>query len=483
MKHKFLAGLLALAVGLFSAPAYSGNFSIDFDQTSVENAVSLDVEIPKAPAPRSAPKSATQTSLKDWTVMVFINGKNNLELPGLFNMSQMESVGSTDKVNIVVELGRMNGQQGDTAHDGNWTGSRRYLVIKDNDPEKITSPILMKTENVDMGDYRRVVDFAKWTKRNFPARHYMLILWDHGTGWFDPQKAKKGKTDTLFSAQAISFDDETGNFIGTVQIGTLMKEIGKLDIVAFDACLMNMVEVAYEIKDYADIVIGAEENIPGYGYNYTGFLKAIVSDPGADAEKFSSYVVSTFKSFYTQVRMGAQLAAIRTSKLPTLAQKLDQWIALAMAVNDTDAVRAARKDVLRFDVVGPNDTNKQITFYGDLYNFIQIFDKNVTAGGSNALALKKKGTEILSFITRSLVIAAGYYGTDRLGTSLANAHSVSIYLPPAGPVPQEKLETVFGDKYTNLAFAKATKWYDFVKYVWSVPLEKPAEAAKLAQAK
>ncbi len=45
----------------------------------------------------------------EWTVMVFLNAKNNLAPYAITNYQQMQSVGSTDDVNIVVEYGRLCG--------------------------------------------------------------------------------------------------------------------------------------------------------------------------------------------------------------------------------------------------------------------------------------------------------------------------------------------------------------------------------------
>src|SRR3989339_1466776 len=127
----------------------------------------------------------------------------------------------------------------------------------------------MTTENVDMGDYKRVVDFVAWAKTNYPAKRYMLIIWNHGSGWMDPKGSPKG----------ISFDDETGNYIRTPQIGLILKEAGKVDILAFDACLMQMAEVAYEVKDNAQVIVGSEETVPGLGYPYGLFLGAMAKRP------------------------------------------------------------------------------------------------------------------------------------------------------------------------------------------------------------
>src|ERR1017187_5568843 len=64
--------------------------------------------------------------LKEWTVMVFMNGKNNLEEDALDNFRQMAAVARPDdQVNVVVELGRL---RKNTPTNTDWGGVKRYLV-------------------------------------------------------------------------------------------------------------------------------------------------------------------------------------------------------------------------------------------------------------------------------------------------------------------------------------------------------------------
>jgi len=189
------------------------------------------------------PNPALLASIKEpaeWTIMVYINGKNNLEEFALKDINEMEMVGSTDKINIVVELGRMDGYD---ASDGDWKGVRRYLVKKDSDSSKINSLLVEDLGMKDMGDYNSLISFGKWAKEKFPAKRYMLVVWNHGSGW-----TKGGKP---IITKGISYDEQSGNHINTPQLGLALKEIGKVDVYGSDACLMQMAEVDYEIKDYA----------------------------------------------------------------------------------------------------------------------------------------------------------------------------------------------------------------------------------------
>jgi hypothetical protein len=446
----------ALVLVLMAASAVSAEeMNINFNGQASK---SLAAPAASGPAAADAAKAA-KPKPKEWTVMVFINGKNNLEMAGLYNVNQMEKIGSTKDLNIVVEQGRMNGQAaGDTDLDGNWTGSRRMLIKKDKDAEKITSPVLQQDKVVDMGDYKRAVDFVKWSKEKFPAKRYMLIIWNHGSGWMDPMKESKG----------ISFDDETGNYIRTAQVGLILKEAGKVDILAFDACLMNMAEVAFEVKDDAQVIVGSEETVPGLGYPYDLFLGAMAKKPATSTEEIGAVMVEAYKMFYDAMKKPGQLSALRASKLDGLAVKMSEFAKLAKDSGDLDALKAARKGVIRYDCIGAaSDPKMEISFYGDIAQFAQLAAANLKES-DKAAALKASAAGLQDYIDKELVIYNKATGSNRAGHEMAESKGISVYLAPIETrIAQERLEGIFEGKYTDFAFDKATGWHDFVTYLYT----------------
>ena len=75
------------------------------------------------------PVQAQGGAEREWTVMVYMNAKNNLEPYALANFHSMAAVGSTPKVSIVAQLGRPSSVRY-TDEDGNWSGVHRFLVNK-----------------------------------------------------------------------------------------------------------------------------------------------------------------------------------------------------------------------------------------------------------------------------------------------------------------------------------------------------------------
>ena len=431
-----------------------------------------------APPPANAP---SQKGSKDWTIMVFMNGKNNVEPFALNDMNRFETVGSGEKVNIVVELGRSKGLENDTTADGDWAGVRRYLVVKDADKDHISSPVLMDLGSPDMGDYREAASFVKWAKESYPAKRYMLIIWDHGWGWIDPKKpgenllkqSAQGSFASLAAKgtdKSISHDFVSGNYIKTTELGKIFKEAGPVDLYASMACFMQMAEVAYEIKDGADIIVGSEEVIQLPSFNFEDFFALMLANPGISPAGAGAGLVDTFKEMYSRpeysdmlekTKYGTQLSAIRADKLPVLARKAGNWARLAMQVNDTAAYRKAKTDVLRFEIGDETtDPDKQISFYADLAHFVKLVGENLDAAKPGAAELKAAGADLNEYISGELVVKTASLGRDRTGKEYSNTRGIAIDIPGK---PGNLIE--YYPTYDKLAFEKASGWSKFMAYL------------------
>lgn len=211
-----------------------------------------------------APVYAKKPDQKEWTFMVFMNGNNNLDEYGKINIKQMEQVGSNDQMNIVVQYASYATRQ-----------TQRIYIEKSTDPDVVTSPVMQELGQVDMGDYHSLEDFIQWTVQNYPAKHYFIVVWNHGSGW--NLKAKQRMLAKQHLLTDISYDDFTNHVISTKELGQSMTYaanlIGhKVDIYGSDACLMSMIEVADEMADAVKYFVGSEDYEPGMGWPYGKFL-------------------------------------------------------------------------------------------------------------------------------------------------------------------------------------------------------------------
>src|SRR4051812_41764047 len=185
--------------------------------------------------------ASAQPAHAKWTVMVYVAADNNLEPNSIINLMEMAAVGSTQDVNIVVQITRPPTYQG---FYGEWGGTRRFLVNKSDgglstgdfqisparfetyittvapqlgltqdqvtkvtkgtpvDRESAALQLTVPTietqtpltplelqnvqdlgSSVNSGDGATLTDFGTWAVQTYPADHYGLVMWDHGGGW------------------------------------------------------------------------------------------------------------------------------------------------------------------------------------------------------------------------------------------------------------------------------------------------------------
>lgn len=256
------------------------------------------------------PEAPKPLERKKWTVLVFICADNDLERFGLSDLNDMERIGSSKDVNIVAQFDRMkDGHRGATTADGNWTGTRRYYVEKDNDPKKINSPMVMNLGETDMGNKHTLADFLKWGAETYPADNFLVVVWNHGMGW--KGIAHDEQSDQYMYIEDVAWALREGQKVLT----KVNKKPSKFSVVDFDACLMGTIEVAYEIADSTEFMVASQENEPGGGMPYADYLEPLVRNPNLSPREFTKRMVGTYVHSYA--KGGSQTSAVWTGSAVT----------------------------------------------------------------------------------------------------------------------------------------------------------------------
>lgn len=410
---------------------------------------------------------------KEWTIMVFMNAKNDLsdsQLLGLVgkwaekDIKEMKEVGTSDKINIVVEHG-IKGK-----------GSKRMLITKKGGFFSSGEKVYGEYPDADMGDYKRVVEFAQWSKKTFPSRKTMLVLWNHGLGWIDP-KMDQAPSGTGTAAKGILFDDETKNYLRTAQMKEMMRQIGYTDIVMQNACLQQMAEVLYEMKDNVGLFVGSEETMLAQGFDYTGLLNFMNANPAFTNEQLGEYLVTWYKAFYAGGMnigpismplddMGATLSLVRPAALNELPGYLDAFAAAAMRNNEEAAAIVAVEKVIRFTSLDPaNDKKKLIAAYADLADFASIF-----GAAARSQETRQAAKNLVTFIKDALVLRnIGINGDKENGYDYTKVGGIAINTTMKIKTVPAQLEAIFETKYSDLSLSKASQWDEFLTWtdgVW-----------------
>jgi hypothetical protein len=266
-----------------------------------------------------APGTMAQTA--EWTFLVYLDGDNNLEEAGIDDFLEMASVGSNADVKIVVQFDRISGY--DSSYD-DWTDTRRGIVNSGDVPDASWGSSIGEA---NMGDPATLVAFVEWGMQNYPASRYAVVLWDHGSGWRRREEPPPFK--------AVCWDDSSGgDSLRMQEVRTALQTIEtneqQPDLLGLDACLMAMVEVAYEIREHADVMVGSERSVPNDGWPYNNILGVLVGDPTMSAAELGAGIVLLYYASYggSQTHSATDLPEVGSlaSTVDSLAQTLiDKW--------------------------------------------------------------------------------------------------------------------------------------------------------------
>lgn len=262
------------------------------------------------PTPKGTPQPAAQA---EWTILVYLDGDNDLEPEALTDYAEMATVGSSAAMNIIVQFDRIGSDEDwDDASSGDWRGTKRFRVERNKKPAKGNQ--LADLGELNMGNPRTLADFATWGIQSYPARHYALIFWDHGASW-----------------PGVASDDTSDGDMLTLPelakaLGDVRKRTGvqKLDLIGFDACLMSQIDVFQAVAPYGQIAIGSADLEPGEGWAWNAWLRDLAAKPPQDAAALAPSIIKSFAAFYKKEKdPSVTLAAFDLAKIDQLSGQLD----------------------------------------------------------------------------------------------------------------------------------------------------------------
>src|SRR6266545_2895458 len=399
------------------------------------------------------PRSSAQVHHRGpakWLVLAYMAGDNDLAGAAIDDINEMEAIGSRPgEVEVVAQVDHASGYD---ATNPRWRGTRRYHIEQGKDRRRIQSRLLAELGETNTGDPKVLEEFLDFGVSSYPAQACALILWNHGSGFYVPPEmlAKAGAASrrelvsratprlhrTLFHTtrerllqldpqrRGIAYDDRSGDCLDNQELkrvlGTAHELLGrKVDLVGMDACLMTMLEVAYQIRDHAQILVGSEEVEPGAGWPYDTVLRDLSARPAMTGRDLATAVVRRYVDSYRQSGMDVTQSAIDLSKLDPLVDAVDRLAGALLARLKSPGVPAAvytawRRSLRFFD-----------NFYIDLHHFVS----NLAAATLDVGEIKAACAGVQRVIegrgVESPIIAAGSGGNH-----MRPARGLSIYFPP-----------------------------------------------------
>jgi hypothetical protein len=394
--------------------------------------------------------------------MVYLAGDNNLQDYGVKDLREMKKAGSTNEVAVVAEFDAMSDHF-----------TRRYYLTQ----SRLLSDDLLETlPETNTGDPRHLYDFVCWAVKNFPARHYALILWNHGSGWKEDtiyqaaerlgtisqltqnvtrSLAVKRTSRSLFRTslewfiedpqRAIAYDDSSADFLDNAELKHVLDQIYELigkpvDLLGFDACLMSMIEIAYQHRDQAHFIVGSQELEPGEGWPYHTILSHLVEEPATSPRDLAVITVDAYAKFFIQhfPNLEVTQSAIQTEPLNAAVLLIDRLARTILQVPG----RSNRQSLL-FQVLRKAQKFKDP-------DYIDLLDlSRILATPSERIEVKRAANDLFQYLQDD---CSPILASMAIGESLEKASGLSIYLPSRTLSPL----------YQNLDFARHTAWSELL---------------------
>lgn len=361
----------------------------------------------------------------EWTIMVYLDGDNDLEEHAITDFFEMSKVGSNENVKIVVQFDRVSGYD---YQYGGWTNTRRGLINLNDVPSDGTDGNPAWGENIgeiNMGNPQSLIDFVTWSTNSYPANKYSLILWDHGSGWrkFDDGNRKSVCQDYTDADELILSE------LGDVFNYFINNDIGKIDLIGFDACLMGMIEVAYEIKNGGDYMTASEETEPATGWDYYTTLKTLNKNPFSVTGK---ELGGLFVTCYSGSEI--TLSTVDLNNIENLANTVSNLAINLQNQAYRNEIYYSLKNVETFDDID----------YIDLYHFVELLKSKIYDSSFDTLA-----QSVLNEIDKTVI-------SEKHDIELPDAHGISIYFPYYS----------YDSTYQYIQFSQDTIWDDFVYWYY-----------------
>lgn len=449
-------------------------------------------------------ESSNRAPIADWTFFVMMQAKCDLHPFSIHNVQGMKSVGSNERVNIVIQWEELYKK-------GTW----RYKIEKNNAELVYSSP-----NDLNVDPVRMLAEGATWTFKTYPAKHTAVIFWGHGSGAVDPAvwwnhnlrsvswKNEEGNLqECLNELRGILFDFENKSYMNNQQMVEALSLVCKnalngraIDVVGFDACVMALAEVMFEIRKLARYLVGSQQVEPGLGWPYDAILTALCTK-NLDPIQFAQAIVHHFEQFYKNRISWYTQSAIDLAKLDELKAAIDVIIHDLAACRQKDSatikrvINLARAAAVQFNVPA----------YVDLHSFLAELDsrlktiqaKSFSTEGSavqfkallafdddeeddelegcrrlasdfsranphlpqlpflNNLAGSTESEQLLKDLHETILLLDSAVVANGVGSSVNRAKGISIYFP--------RNPYHIDNSYVKTQFAQSSSWLTFLR--------------------
>ena len=261
-------------------------------------------------------KTAREEGGVPWLVMVYMAGDNSLTEEMVLGLSELTAEQPRAEDLIVVQYNP----------GGTGLATQRYIFSRERgtELEELREPDFDGLE-VNTGSPVALERFMKWAMGLRPRhedRRTMLVLSGHGSGTTQDFLLKDES-----AADSMTFGELTS------VISSYHEHYGrKLDVLGLDACYMCMGELAYELRDDVEFLVGPEGLEPAFGWPYRRIVRRMREAdesmaPEALATAIVKEYVETYRNYDSTAGRSADLAALRAAGMRAVTGRFRSLVA------------------------------------------------------------------------------------------------------------------------------------------------------------
>ena len=371
---------------------------------------------------------AAKAEERELTILVYICGTDleseSGEASGDIREMASSGIGSSGAATVLIATGGASRWSGYNFS----TKSVQYYQLDGR------NPVLLKDAGqMSMGDAKTLSSFISYGISAAPAKRYIMILWDHGGG-----PVHGVCNDENYRDEALSLAElKTGLTAGL--------QGNKLDVIGFDCCLMNCVDLCADLYGIADYSVVSQELVSGTGLDYDGWMQPIEENPAISSEQIATLMAKTYVEDNSRGRNAstATMTVVASDKMPEVMKA-------------ANAFSASLTDLVSTNLAGVVRLRTQLTSFGEFldYDASDLVDVSDMCDAFSALLPQESAD-----LKQAAAQAVCYNCTT--SDIAAYAHGMSFFLPYQ-TVSSERQEilshySALSDSYAALATAMTSQ--------------------------
>jgi len=479
---------------------------------------------------------------KPWTILVYMQADNDLTPYALLDLYEMEAgfvaagapkVGSTKRSDLLVQLDTHLTQDIRRLHIFQTKEAYNPKIkiddFKNRSEKNIQSPIVERlsesTRKLDPAE--DLEDFIKWGVKKYPAERYMVIVWGHGQGWTartiaDEEKVESnvksaGKVfeslipvpstgvnsameNSVFKGRGfggLAFDDSTKSFLNIPDLSAVLQRVSKsqlkgkaIDVYASDACLMQMLEVAFEMSSSTRYIVGSTQVQNFLGLPYRRLLTELNSGNFGEAQKMPAdadeaylaalMIPKVFKSSMAPQGLQGRMdkKGIETVTMSALnSAELRNFLVPAMLKLSEHIYDYLKEDPIRsIDVQfviqntpsflgGAQDFGAFLTLLSAFVDEEALAKNEMSAAAQNLKSAITQTQNELQKSVSSFVLGTSY-AKKETQLYLLGIRAVSVWLPSSPNEYASRRADLGQSKLAKVKSAKGLTWMSFIDEVY-----------------